>query len=53
MTPVIAQVQTDAQGVLNAILAADPDARFGAGYYRDFPYDAAAYFNQRSITDFV
>jgi hypothetical protein len=46
----IGSVQDNAQAILDAVIAAQPDAQFGVGNYKDFPYDAYAYQNQLNIT---
>jgi hypothetical protein len=49
MTSVIANVQADAAAVLAAVDALASDPRYGAGDYRDFPFDAYAFNNGASI----
>ncbi len=51
MGPVIAQVKADASAILSAVLTEAPDAAFGAGDYKDFPYDDSAFSNSAPITD--
>jgi len=43
MYTVVAAVQAAAGTILNTISALDPSAQFGAGWYKDFPYDTAAW----------
>src|SRR3990172_12128190 len=45
MDPVIAAVQADAAAVLASVAAGATDERFGAGDYKDFPFDAYAFNN--------
>ena len=45
MTSVINQVKLDAADILTAIEAETTDPYFGAGDYKDFPWDAYAYQN--------
>jgi len=49
MEPVIVAVQTDAAAVLAAVAAVATDERFGAGDYKDFPFDAYAFLNAAPI----
>lgn len=49
MTSVIANVQADAAAVLSAVDALASDPRYGAGDYRDFPFDPYAFNNGASI----
>jgi hypothetical protein len=49
MTSVIANVQADAAAVLAAVDALASDPRYGAGDYRDFPFDAYAFNNGAPI----
>lgn len=45
MGPVISAVQSDIASVMSTISTLDPTAEFGAGNYKDFPYDAYAFSN--------
>jgi hypothetical protein len=49
MGPAIANVMANATTILNSVKAGTNDPRFGAGYYRDFPFDVAAFVNQAPI----
>jgi len=49
MDPVILAVQTDAAAVLAAVAAVATDERFGAGDYKDFPFDIYAFNNAAPI----
>lgn len=49
MGDVIANVQANASAILTAISTAEPTAAFGAGDYKDFPYDPYAFQNQAPI----
>ncbi len=49
MTPVINQVKTDAASILTDLDAATSDPRYGAGDYKDFPYDGYAFSNAAPI----
>ena len=49
MTSAIASVQADAAAVLTAVDGLASDPRYGAGDYRDFPFDAYAFNNGASI----
>ena len=49
MGPVIAQVQADAANVLTTISGQTTDPYFGAGDYKDFPYDAYAFQNGAAL----
>jgi len=49
MDPVIAAVQADAAAVLASVAAGATDERFGAGDYKDFPFDAYAFNNAAPI----
>lgn len=51
MADVLASIQANGAALIAAIVAEDPDAQFGAGQYKDFPFDAFAFQNQASITD--
>jgi hypothetical protein len=50
MGPVIAAVAGNATDIMDAIAAAQPDAQFGAGNYRDYPGTVPPYTNQQGIT---
>jgi hypothetical protein len=43
MAPVIAAMQAAADTIISTISGLDPTAQFGAGSYKDFPYDSSAY----------
>ena len=43
MAPVIAAMQATADTIISTISGLDPTAQFGAGWYKDFPYDSSAY----------
>ncbi|GAJ13428.1 unnamed protein product, partial [marine sediment metagenome] len=47
----IGAVSANADAILAAIALVQPDAQFGVGNYRDFPYDPYAFDNQLNITD--
>jgi hypothetical protein len=47
----IGNVQAEAAAVLAAIKAIQPEAAFGAGDYKDFPYDPYAFKNAAPIAD--
>lgn len=49
MGPAIANVMANATTILNSVKGSTNDPRFGAGYYRDFPFDVAAFVNQAPI----
>jgi hypothetical protein len=49
MENVIPNVQANAAAVLTSIMGSTNDPRFGAGYYRDFNRDPAAFVNQAPI----
>jgi len=49
MTPAIANVMANATTILNSVKGSSNDPRFGAGYYRDFPFDLPAFVNQAPI----
>ena len=49
MTSTIANVQADAAAVLAAVDGLASDPRYGAGDYRDFPFDPYAFNNGASI----
>ena len=49
MGSVIASVQTGASTVLGTIQGLVADVQFGAGQYKDFPFDAFAFSNDASI----
>ena len=49
MDPVIVAVQADAAGVLAAVAGMTTDERFGAGDYKDFPFDVYAFNNAAPI----
>ena len=49
MDTVIANVQANAATILSSVMSSTNDPRFGAGYYRDFPFDPAAFVNQAPI----
>ena len=51
MGGVIAEVAANAHAVLTNISLLQPDAQFGVGNYKDFPYDSYAFQNQQGITD--
>jgi len=51
MGSVITAVQNNATYITNTILAAQPTAQFGVGYYRDYPGEVPCFINQLSITD--
>ena len=51
MGGVIAAVSGNATAIMAAIAAIQPDAQFGVGNYKDFPYDAYAFQHQLGITD--
>ena len=51
MGGLIDAVADNADAMLAAIVAAQPTAQFGVGYYRDFPYDLYCFQHQQSITD--
>jgi plastocyanin len=46
----VAAAQAGAAAILTDILAIDPDAQFGAGDYKDFPYDPYCFRHQQAIT---
>lgn len=48
-TPGIAAVQANAANVTSQISALDPTAQFGAGDYKDFPFDVYAFQNAAPI----
>ena len=50
MGSVIATVKDSADAILDEISLQQPDAQFGVGNYKDFPYDSYAYQNQLSMT---
>ena len=50
MFSVIAAVSGNATAILAAIAALQPDAQFGVGNYKDFPYDTYCFQHQLSIT---
>ena len=50
MGPIIVAMQANADGILAAIVAAQPTAQFGVGNYKDFPYDPYAFQHQQTIT---
>lgn len=43
MYPSIAAVQAAASTIVSTISGLDPTAQFGAGWYKDFPYDSSAW----------
>jgi hypothetical protein len=47
----IANVKANAASIMGQVAAAQPDAQFGAGNYRDFPRDLYAFQNDASIGD--
>jgi hypothetical protein len=47
----IANVKTNASTILTTVAAQTTDPQFGAGNYKDFPYDAYAFSNDASIGD--
>jgi hypothetical protein len=49
MTSVIANVQANAGSILSAVSGGSADAAFGAGDYKDFPFDVYAFNNGASI----
>ena len=49
MGPVLAQVRTDIGSILSTLSGAQPTAQFGAGQYKDFPYDAFAFKHEAAI----
>jgi len=51
MGGVIAAVSGNASAIMAAIAAVQPDAQFGVGNYKDYPYDAYAFQHQLDITD--
>ena len=51
MGPLINQVKTDIDTIMTNILAVQPDAQFGVGYYRDYPGMVPPYVHQLGITD--
>ena len=46
MSSVISSVKSDMTSILGSV-----EAKFGAGDYKDFPYDSYAFNNRQSITD--
>jgi hypothetical protein len=46
----ISNVRSNATSILATVNGATSDAQFGAGQYKDFPYDSFAYQNDKSIT---
>ena len=50
MGGVIAAVSGNASTIMAAIAAVQPDAQFGVGNYKDYPYDAYAFQHQLGIT---
>lgn len=51
MGTIINAVKTGASGLISTISGLAPDAVFGAGDYKDFPYDTYAFMNAAPITD--
>jgi hypothetical protein len=51
MIDVIETVAANADAIMDAILLEAPNAQFGVGNYKDFPYDPYAFDNQLNITD--
>lgn len=49
MGPAIANVQANAAAILAAVAGSTTDPQFGAGDYKDFPFDAYAFQNAASI----
>ncbi len=49
MGPAIANVKVNAAAILAAVDAGTTDARYGAGDYKDFPYDPYVFKNAASI----
>ncbi|MEV4643171.1 hypothetical protein AB0J80_38125 [Actinoplanes sp. NPDC049548] len=49
MTPVLADVRSNAAAILSAVDAGASDPRYGAGQYKDFPRSAFAYRNDAAI----
>jgi hypothetical protein len=47
----IAAVKANAGAIMTDIQAVQPDAQFGVGNYKDFPYDSYCFQNQLNITD--
>jgi hypothetical protein len=50
MFSVIEQMKTDASTIMSHISAIQPNAWFGVGNYKDFPYDTYAFNHQQSLT---
>lgn len=46
----ISNVSSNANSIMSAVSGATTDAQFGAGDYKDFPYDSPVYKNGQSIT---
>jgi hypothetical protein len=49
----IANVSANSNSIMSAVNAATTDAQFGAGDYKDFPYDSPVFRNDQSITGAV
>jgi hypothetical protein len=49
MEDALSNVRANAEDILDYVLAADPTAQFGAGDYKDFPYDSYAFQNTAPI----
>jgi len=49
MDPAITNVKNNAATILNTVMTSTNDPRFGAGFYRDFPFDPEAFLNQAPI----
>lgn len=50
MAGAINNVKANANSILSTVKAAASDAQFGAGQYRDFPYDSPPYATDHTIT---
>jgi hypothetical protein len=46
----IANVSSNANSIMSSVNSATTDAQFGAGDYKDFPYDSPVFRNDQSIT---
>lgn len=51
MGPALSNVQANAANIISDLEATGSDIAYGAGDYKDFPYDAYAFNNEASVTD--
>ncbi len=51
MGDAIANVIANSDTIMSEVIAVQPDAQFGVGNYKDFPYDAYCFQAQQAITD--